>query len=99
MYAIVYYAQYRRHWVRLGKNCPPIETIKTKKDNHARGGVPMDTLKKLAGKSIVTVIAAYSLLLILFPVGWIVLLGTAIGKPSAEERSVEARILGADLEV
>ncbi len=32
----------------------------------------MDTLKKLVGKSIVTAIAAYNLLLILFPVGWIV---------------------------
>jgi len=59
----------------------------------------MDTLKKLAGKSIVTAIATYSLLLMLFPVGWIVLLGTTIGKSSAEKRSVETRILGADLEV
>ncbi|MDD3245612.1 MAG: hypothetical protein PHF18_01880 [Methanosarcina sp.] len=59
----------------------------------------MDALKKLVGKSIVTAIAAYSLLLLLFPVGWIVLLGTTIGKPNAEKGSVEARILGADLEV
>ena len=59
----------------------------------------MDALKKLVGKSIMTAVAGYSLLLILFPVGWIVLLGTAIGKPSAEKGSVEARILGADLEV
>ncbi|WP_048124931.1 hypothetical protein [Methanosarcina lacustris] len=58
----------------------------------------LDDLKKLAGKSIVKAITAYSLLLILFPVGWIVLLGTAIGKPSPD-KSVEARILGADLEV
>ncbi|WP_148705184.1 hypothetical protein [Methanosarcina siciliae] len=76
---------------------PNYRNDENKKDNHARGGVPMDTLKKLAGKSIVTAIAAYSLLLILFPVGWIVLLGTTIGKPSPEEGSVEARILGADL--
>lgn len=59
----------------------------------------MDALKKLVGKSIVTAIAAYSLLLLLFPVGWIVLLGTAIGKPNAEKGSVESKILGADLEV
>lgn len=78
---------------------PTYRNDASKEDNHARGGVPMDTLKKLAGKSIVTAIAAYSLLLILFPVGWIVLLGTAIGKSSAEKGSVEARILGADIEV
>jgi hypothetical protein len=58
----------------------------------------MDTLKKLAGKSIVTAITVYSFLLILFPVGWIILLGTLIGRPSAEKVSVEAKILGADLE-
>ncbi|WP_255336440.1 hypothetical protein [Methanosarcina sp. KYL-1] len=56
----------------------------------------METLKRLAGKSIITAIAVYSLLLVLFPVGWIVLLGTAIAKPSTE-KSVEARILGADI--
>lgn len=59
----------------------------------------MDALKKLVGKSIVTAIATYSLLLILFPVGWIVLLGTVILQPSAEKRPVEARVLGADPEV
>jgi len=59
----------------------------------------MDTLKELAGKSIVTAVTFYSLLLVLFPVGWIVLLGTAIRKPSTDKRSVEARILGADIDV
>lgn len=59
----------------------------------------MDTLKKLVGKSIVTAIATYSLLLVLFPVGWIVLLVTVILKPSAEKRSVEAGVHGADPEV
>ncbi|MDD4497836.1 MAG: hypothetical protein PHV51_06775 [Methanosarcinaceae archaeon] len=59
----------------------------------------MDALKALAGKSIVTVLTAYSLLLVLFPVGWIVLLGTLLRKPSTDKRSIEARILGADIEV
>ncbi len=59
----------------------------------------MDTLKELAGKSIVTVVVFYSLLLVLFPVGWIVLLGTAVRRPSTDKRSVEARILGADIDV
>lgn len=64
----------------------------------------MDTLKKLAGKSIVTAIATYSLLLVLFPVGWIVLLMTVFAeKLSTEkrpvERPVETSVFGTDLEV
>lgn len=64
----------------------------------------MDTLKKLAGKSIVTAIATYSLLLVLFPVGWIVLLVTVfVEKLSTEkrpiERPVETSVFGTDLEV
>jgi len=58
----------------------------------------MDTLKELAGKSIVALVGTYSLLLILFPVGWIILLGLVIGELS-NKKSVEARILGADIEV
>lgn len=59
----------------------------------------MDALKRLVGKSIVTAIATYSLLLVLFPVGWIVLLATVIAKPRAEKIPAEARVLGTDLEV
>ncbi|MPN37253.1 hypothetical protein SDC9_184769 [bioreactor metagenome] len=59
----------------------------------------MDALKKLVGKSIVTAIATYSLLLVLFPVGWIVLIATVIVRLRAEKRPVEAKVLWADLEV
>lgn len=58
----------------------------------------MSTLKKLAGKSIVALVTTYSMLLILFPVGWIILLGLVIGE-SSSKKSAEARILGADIEV
>lgn len=58
----------------------------------------MDTLKKLAGKSIVALVTTYSLLLVLFPVGWIVLLGLVIAEPS-KKKSAEARILGAEVDV
>jgi len=58
----------------------------------------MDNLKKLAGKSVVAMVTTYSLLLVLFPVGWIILLGLVIGE-SRSKKSVEARILGADVEV
>ena len=58
----------------------------------------MNTLKKLAGKSIVTLVTTYGLLLVLFPVGWIVLLGLVIAEPRGK-KSVEARISGADAEV
>ena len=58
----------------------------------------MDTLKKLAGKSIVTLVTTYGLLLVLFPVGWIVLLGLVIAEPR-DKKSVEARISGTDAEV
>ncbi|MFZ2498583.1 MAG: hypothetical protein ACP5N0_04505 [Methanosarcina sp.] len=58
----------------------------------------METLKELAGKSIVALVTTFSLLLILFPVGWIILFGLVIGELS-DKRSVEARILGVDIEV
>jgi hypothetical protein len=58
----------------------------------------MNTLKKLAGKSIVTLVTTYGLLLVLFPVGWIVLLGLLIAEPR-EKKSVDATIFGADVEV
>lgn len=53
----------------------------------------MVTLKGLAGKSIIMAIAVYSLLLVLFPVGWIILIGTAILRPSAE-KSIEEEAFG-----
>lgn len=68
----------------------------------------METLKNLAGKSIVTAIATCSLLLVLFPVGWIVLLATVfVEKLSTEKRPVEipleipveTSVFGTDLEV
>jgi hypothetical protein len=58
----------------------------------------MNTLKKLAGDSLVAMVTTYSLLLVLFPVGWIILLGLVIGELSSK-KSVEAGILGTDVEV
>ncbi len=58
----------------------------------------METLMKLTGKSIVALVTTYSVLLVLFPVGWIILLGLVIAE-SRSKKSVEARILGADAEV
>lgn len=99
MYGIVHYAQSHRHWVKLG-TVPTIEATQARIITTTPGmEYKMDTLKALAGKSIVTVLTAYSLLLVLFPVGWIILLGTLIRKPSMDKRSIETRILGADLEV
>lgn len=54
----------------------------------------MDTLKRLAGKSIITAIAVYGLLLALFPIGWIILLGTAIVRRPTAERSIEEEAFG-----
>jgi len=84
------------HWVRLGN--VPTSNDASKLSQPRQGWSPMDTLKKLAGMSIVKLVTTYSLLLVMFPVGWIVLLGLVIAEPR-EKKSVDDRIFGADVEV
>ncbi|MDD2438918.1 MAG: hypothetical protein PHD41_01640 [Methanosarcinaceae archaeon] len=59
----------------------------------------MEALKAFIGNSIRAGLIVYGLLLFLFPVGWLILLGTLIKKPSMDKRSIEAKILGAELEL
>ena len=60
----------------------------------------MKTMKKFVGKSVIAAIAVYCLLLIMFPVGWVVLLGLTITDPGIYKRYyrryVESRTIGAD---
>ncbi|MDD4524230.1 MAG: hypothetical protein PHW84_15635 [Methanosarcina sp.] len=62
--------------------------------------MPMKTMKEFVGDSIITAISFYCLLLIMFPLGWVILLGITITDPSIYKRYyrryVESKNLGAD---
>ncbi|KKH93857.1 hypothetical protein EO95_16700 [Methanosarcina sp. 1.H.T.1A.1] len=63
----------------------------------------MKTMKKFVGESMIAAITFYCLLLIMFPLGWVVLLGITITDPSIYKkyynRYMKPKILGTDLEV
>ncbi|WP_156165784.1 hypothetical protein [Methanosarcina sp. 2.H.A.1B.4] len=60
----------------------------------------MKTMKEFVGDSIIAAITFYCLLLIMFPLGWVVLLGITITDLSIYKRYykryIESRNLGAD---